>query len=114
MTYPEHAAGFKGDPNGPGAGAAAAYRPQLSRRRAQVLRGLEQGPGTAEQIGKRVFLDWFLTRPRLSELKALGLAIETGERGRSAFGGSCSVWRQTTPAEREAFLIAKAAEGAHD
>lgn len=108
-TYPE-TPGFKGNPNGPGAEAATFYAPQVKGRRLQVLRGLDEGPGTAEQIGERIGLHWYLTRPRLSELKALGYVAETGARGRGALGGSVSVWRKLTAEEREAWLAEQAKE----
>lgn len=101
VTYPE-TPGWKG--SGPtGREAANAYAPQVRGRRAQVLAGLDVGPATAEQIGERVGLHWYLTRPRLSELKALGLVVETGQTGRGALGGKVAVWRLTTPEERRAF-----------
>ena len=112
MIYPQHGAGFKGSPTGPGADGARYYQAQVKGRRLQVLQGLEKGPGTAEQIGERVGLHWYLARPRLSELKALGFAVETGQRAPSAFGGQATVYRVTTAEERDAFLTAKAAEGA--
>jgi len=95
--------GFKGDPQGPGAEGARYYADQVKGRRRQVLDALGDQPGTAEEIGERCGLHWYLTRPRLSELKAMGLVIETGARGRGALGGSVSVWRQTTGEERAAF-----------
>ena len=115
--YPE-TAGFKGDANGPGAESAAYYLPQLSTRRRQVLDGLGDGPKTAEQIGGEIGLHWYLVRPRLSELKALGLVAETGQRGASALGGKCTVYRPTTETERSLFAARKAARDekgpAHD
>lgn len=105
--YPE-TAGFKGDPSGPGAEAAAYYLPQLNTRRRQVLDGLGEGPKTAEQIGGEIGLHWYLVRPRLSELKALGLVAETGQRGASALGGKCTVYRPTTDAERSRLAALKA------
>ena len=106
MKYPQ-TPGHKGD-NGVSREAAEHYAPQVSGRRAQVLDGLKAGPATAEQIGERIGLHWYLTRPRLSELKALGLVIETGGRGTGALGGKVSVWRLTTPTERAAFEAGKA------
>ena len=110
MTYPNEP-GFKGAPNGTGALAATRYAPQVKGRRAQVLEGLEAGPATAEQLGERIGLHWYLTRPRLSELKALGFVTETGERGRGALGGEVNVWRLTTAAERSEFTDAATAIG---
>jgi DNA-binding IclR family transcriptional regulator len=106
--YP-HGAGFKGANDGPGADAARYYGAQVRGRRLQVLNGLSKGPGTAEEIGERVALHWYLTRPRISELKALGLVTATGERGRGALGGSVTRWRLTTVEERSIFAARKAA-----
>lgn len=109
--YPE-GVGFKGSANGPGADGAAYYERQVKGRRRQVLDGLQGlgGRGTAEQIGARVGLHWYLTRPRLSELKALGLVIETGERGTSALGGQSTLWRVTTNDERSLHAARRSAE----
>lgn len=85
---------------GTGRDAAIAYAPQAGTRRAQVLAGLAAGPASAEEIGERIGLHWYLTRPRLSELQALGLVAKTGERGRGALGGAVNLWRLTTAAER--------------
>lgn len=106
-TYP-HTPGFKD--NGTGKEAALAYAPKAGGRRAQVLAGLRRGPATAEQIAKRIDLHWYLTRPRLSELKALGMVIETGGRGAGALGGRVNVWRLTTDEERAIFNARKAVE----
>jgi predicted ArsR family transcriptional regulator len=111
--YPDEA-GFKGSASGPGADNARYYSAQVTGRRRQVLGGLDVGPGTAEEIAVRVGLHWYLTRPRLSELKALGLVIETGERGTGALGGSVSRWRLTSSEERAQFAARKAAEGEHE
>ena len=106
-TYP-HTPGFKD--NGTGKEAALAYAPKAGSRRGQVLAGLDRGPATAEQIAKLIDLHWYLTRPRLSELKALGLVIETGDRGAGALGGRVNVWRLTTAEERGIFNARKAVE----
>ncbi len=110
MTYPENP-GFKGAPAGTGAQAAPNYIPQVKGRRAQVLKGLEPGAATAEELGERIGLHWYLTRPRLSELKALGLVTETGARGRGALGGEVNVWRLTSPEERAKFTALQAMAG---
>ena len=109
MSYPD-TPGFKGSASGTGALAASNYAPQVKGRRAQVLAGLEAGPATAEEVGERIGLHWYLTRPRLSELKALGLVTETGGRGRGALGGEVNVWRLTTATERSQFAATAAAE----
>jgi predicted ArsR family transcriptional regulator len=89
--------------NDTGKEAALKYAPQAPTRRAQVLQGLAAGPATAEEIGERIGLHWYLTRPRLSELKAMGEVVETGERGAGALGGVVKRWRLTTATERAVF-----------
>jgi len=106
--YP-HGPGYKGSPSA-GRKGAAYYAPQVRGRRAQVLAGLDAGPQTSEQIGECIGLHWYLVRPRLSELSALGLVTDTGEHGRSALGGKSTLWRQTTADERALFAARKAAE----
>ena len=108
-SYPADSAGFKGAPGGTGELGALQTAPRLQSRRTAVLAAIEAKPGTAEQIGERIDLHWYLTRPRLSELKALGLVIETGERGEGALGGKVNVWRATSAQERALFNARKAA-----
>ena len=80
--------------------AAIHYAPKAITRRDQVRTALLAGPATAEEIGQRIDLHWYLTRPRLSELKAMGEVVQTGQRGEGALGGSVNVWRLTTASER--------------
>lgn len=110
--YPR-VAGFKGDPGGPGADAARALSPQIRGRRREALEGLRSLPGacgTAEQVAAVVGRHWYVTRPRLSELKALGEIVDTGERGPSAFGGWATIYRVATAQERALFLARLAVE----
>lgn len=101
MTYPA-TPGFKDA--GTGRHAAIKYAPQVKGRRAQVLAGLtDLGVASAEQVGAHIGLHWYLTRPRLSELLALGLVAKTGRRGQGALGGGVNLWRLTTDLERAAF-----------
>ena len=116
-SYPADGAGFKGPPGGTGELGAIQTGPRLQGRRKAVLAAVERKHGTAEQIGERISLHWYLVRPRLSELKALGLVVETGERGKGALGGKVNVWRITTAEERGIFNARKAVEacvGARD
>ena len=107
--YPD-GAGFKGGRGGTGEAGAIQTAPKLKGRRAAVYDALAERPGTAEQLGARIGLHWYLCRPRLSELKARGLAIETGERGAGAMGGTVNVWRATTAEERALSAARRAAE----
>ena len=108
--YPE-VPGFKGS-SGTGQEAADYYAAQAQGRKGQVLAGLEAlgGTATCEEISVEIGLHWYLCRPRISECKALGLVIETGERGAGALGGRVNQWRLTTPDERSLFFARAAAE----
>jgi hypothetical protein len=104
-------------PNGPGhkdqgaaREAALAFAPKLGRRQREALDALRQGPGTAEQISGRIGRHWFVTRPRLSELHILGLAVKTDGRGASAFGGRSTIWREATVEERAITAARRAAQ----
>ena len=110
QQYP-HSAGFKDQ--GTGRDAAIAYTPQVRGRRLQVLNGLRAGPATAEEIGERIQLHWYLVRPRLSELLALGEVVKTGLRGKGALGGAVNLWRLSTPAERALVAAQRAADVEH-
>lgn len=116
MSFPE-SPGWKGQSE-TGREAALAYAEKAKGRRRQVIKGLiDYGPATAEQIAEKIGLHWYLTRPRLAELRAMGLAADSGGRGKGALGGKVIVWRLTTPDERaavEAARAAKEAEGQSD
>ena len=109
--YPHHP-GSKGDVE-TGREGADYYAPQVGRRQRQVLEALRQGPGSAEEISERIDLHWYLVRPRVSELKALGLAVDDGSRGKGALGGKVHRVRASTPEEHAAFLATQAAEAEH-
>lgn len=108
MTYP-NIPGWKGGETG--REAALYYAAQLTGRRSQVMAGLADGPATAEELGERIGLHWYLTRPRLSELKAIGLVTETGERGNGALGGKVNIWRLTTAEEKAVVDATRTAAG---
>jgi DNA-binding IclR family transcriptional regulator len=107
-SYPE-LPGWKGASE-TGREAALAYASEAKGRRAQVLRAMADGPGTAEEIGGRIGLHWYLTRPRLSELRNMGYVADSGERGKGALGGKVIRWRLLSRQERAEYL-AKQAEG---
>lgn len=107
MGYPDSLPGFKGNVE-TGREAAVAFAPKLGRRQAEVLADLERhGPSTAEQIGQRIDRHWYLVRPRISELKAMGLVIDSGGRMASALGGKTHQVRLTTADERARFAAAR-------
>ena len=107
-TYYPDGPGYKGSSD-TGRQAAEYYAPQAGTRRAEVLAALEKGPATAEEIGERIDLQWYLVRPRLSELRARGLVKDTGNRGAGALGGKVITWSLTTQEERIAFMAAQTA-----
>ena len=98
-TYPE-TPGFKGAAD-TGRTAAAAMAPKAGTRRAEVLDALERlGVASAEQIAELTGRHWYCTRPRLSELSAMGMVIDTGQRAATGLGGKTIRYRLTTPEER--------------
>lgn len=92
--------------------AAEAYTAKAPSKRARVFNQLAHGPQTAEQIAEALGDHWYLCRPRISELKAMGLAVETGQFGKGALGGKVNIWRCTTEEERAAFSARKSSEEA--
>lgn len=84
--------GFKAP--GPSEEAAAKVASTASRLRAEVLGEIRAGgPGTADEIASRMQRSPLSIRPRLSELKAAGKIIATGERRRNESGMTATVWR---------------------
>lgn len=112
MTYPE-TPGFKGHVE-TGREAAARFAPKVGARQREVLKALENGPASAEEIAEKTGRHWYLTRPRISELKQLGLCVDNGERVPSALGGKTHRVRLTTPVERSLWAARKAAEDQHE
>lgn len=113
MTYP-NSAGFKRmDTSRDGATHATAT---LGSRQTEVIADLQaHGPSTAEQVAARTGRHWLHVRPRISELKALGRVVDTGERVATGMGGKTHVVRLATAEElaahhaREALAREKAA-----
>lgn len=99
MTYP-FTPGVKGSLD-TGHDGAAMIAPKLGARQAEVLADLEKhGPSTAEEIAERTNRHWFHVRPRISELRTMGLVVDTGERFETGLGGKTHQVRLTTPEER--------------
>ncbi len=100
--------GYKDD--GPGRQAAIALMPKLGKRRAEALEVLRTvRDATPDEIATRICRPPHTTRPRLSELYLLGLAVKTGARRPSAFGTPQTVYRIATAEELALFLARKAA-----
>lgn len=111
MSYPDTAPGFKGSIE-TGREAAFTFARKLGARQAEVMADLlEHGPSTAEQIADRIGRHWYVVRPRISELKNLGLVIDTGGRVATGMGGKTHQVRLTTAKERADWLSSADAGG---
>lgn len=87
--YP-HTPGHKGGETSRLAAEAIAGKAPTVRER--VLHELDRAPATPEEIARSLGLDLLTVRPRLSELKKLGKAVDTGKRRRSRGGKMAIVW----------------------
>lgn len=112
MTYPDTTPGFKGAIE-TGREGAYGFARKLGARQAEVMADLAaNGPSTAEQIATRTGRHWYVVRPRISELKNLGLVIDTGGRVETGMGGKTHQVRLTTAKERADWLAKAEAEEA--
>lgn len=80
---------------GPSAEAARQIAGKIKRLQADVLAELRRWPAgrTADQIADGLQRSPLSIRPRVTELKALGKIVPTGERRRNESGMSASVWK---------------------
>jgi hypothetical protein len=90
MVYPE-APGFKARDTAKA--AAAGMTPKAGSLRARVYDELKRRPGTPEQVAARIGEPVMNCRPRISELSARGLVVDSGERGEAMGGRLAIVWR---------------------
>jgi predicted Rossmann fold nucleotide-binding protein DprA/Smf involved in DNA uptake len=90
--YP-NSPGFKRE--GTSSHAAKETQPHATTLRDSVLAALRQRPSTADEVAAAIGKTVLATRPRLSELRALGKIVETRDRRRNASGKMASVWRAT-------------------
>lgn len=88
--YPSHP-GWKG--RGTSKAAADGIAPEAKGLRARVLEAVKARQGTPEQIAHRLGVPLMNVRPRLSELAAVGLVEDSGERGTAMGGRKAIVWR---------------------
>lgn len=96
--YP-YVAGKKGDSDTGREGAEHATL-TLAARQQEVREDLKlHGPSTPEEIAARIGRHWLHVKPRVSELKTMGVVIPTGDRRPTGLGGHSRVIRLTTPAE---------------
>lgn len=76
--------------------AAAKIAPTLSHRQREVLEALSRwGSMTPDEVADHLSRTVLAVRPRLSELKQLGLIEKTGERRANQSGLMAAVYRLT-------------------
>ena len=90
QTYPD-APGWKGRDTSKAAAQAIAPKAQSLRER--VLVAVTAQPGSPEQIARRIGVPLMNVRPRLSELAARGLVVDTGRREIADGGRKAIVWQ---------------------
>lgn len=73
--------------------AAKAIEPKARGLRGMCLAAIEKQPGTPDEIADRLGLTVLSVRPRITELKELGLIEQTGVRRKNASGRDAHVWR---------------------
>ena len=73
--------------------AAEAIAPKETTIRERVLAALKAKPGTPEQIASRIGETVMNVRPRCSQLAALGLIEDSGDRGTAMGGRRAIVWK---------------------
>lgn len=61
--------------------------------RAQVQRVLARHPASADQVADALGLDVLAIRPRVSELRAMGRVVDSGQRTVNRSGKRAVVWR---------------------
>jgi predicted ArsR family transcriptional regulator len=86
--------------------AAQAIAPGVTDAQAAVLRVLQRGPCTADEIALYVGRTVLYVRPRVSELRHAGLVEATGERRRNTSGQSAAVMRLTHAGRRALMAVA--------
>ena len=82
--------------------------PKLGARQAEVLSAIrEHGPIHADGIAALLERHINPVRPRVSELRCMGLIVDTGEREETEFGGKQAVFRMAMPDEQAAAAAAR-------
>ena len=107
LIYPD-APGFK-EKGGASEEAAQRIAPALKKNQTEAFNAFHRAgkPLTADELAEFLGKTIVSVRPRVSELRRLGLIVSTGERRASSFGQASTVWRlkPTTPAEMEPIAI---------
>ena len=94
IAYPKRA-GFKEPTTSREAAHAVEATGRAARLRNAVLAYFKDGrQATADEVAEALRENVLSIRPRVAELKAAGLIVETGERRASSGGRSSHVWRQ--------------------
>ena len=106
LTYPD-APGFK-EKGGASEDAAKRLAPALKKNQTEALNALHRAgkPLTADELAEFLGKTIVSIRPRVSELRRLGLIVSTGERRASSFGQASTVWK-LTPKDASAEALAK-------
>lgn len=77
--------------------AREAIADRAPRLRAAVLKALQAGPLTADEIAEQIGETVLATRPRVTELHQDGLVFDTGNRRPNASGRNAVVWGLKAP-----------------
>lgn len=92
-TYPKRA-GYKEATTSKEAANAVEATGRAARLRDDVLAYFKAGrQATADEVAEALSENVLSVRPRVAELKAAGLIVETGVRRKSSTGRSSHVWR---------------------
>lgn len=99
---PERQASYPDTPGskapGTSADAAKFIAPKVTGLRLKCLQHLRsKGPRTADETAAEIGVSLLSIRPRFSELRAMGLIKETGDRRNNESGVAAMVWRATPP-----------------
>jgi predicted ArsR family transcriptional regulator len=86
--------------------AAEAITPRAKTLREKVLESIRNCPASADEVAAKLGETVLATRPRLTELSALGLIADSGLRSTNVSGRKSIVWiscageQATSPSER--------------
>ena len=94
MPYPETPGSKTGGTSAESARKVAGVAEIL---RTKCLAALKVQPMTADELAARMDESPFSIRPRVSELKRMGLIADTGHRRVNLSGHRAAVWKSTQP-----------------
>jgi predicted transcriptional regulator len=89
--YPK-SPGFKGTDTETSEAAAQSMKADAPTLRDRCFEQLRQRPMTADEVARSVGRDILSVRPRICELKKLGLIVPTGDRRQNGSGKRAVVW----------------------